>query len=56
MKSTIAYEILVEGSQHDIVNSLAKAEKIRAKFQDEGWNVRIIKIVPTIIGEVGVDI
>lgn len=55
-KQTISYEILIEGGQHDIVNTLAKALKIQSKAQAEGWNVRIIKIMPTIVGDMGVDI
>lgn len=50
------YRIYVEGGHVDTVDTLRKANRLRTKYEREGWNVKIIKYVPTVVGLMGVEV
>lgn len=56
MKESVLYQIFVEGGLHEETRSLKDAIRLRKQFESEGWNVRIVKLVPTIVGDMGVDV
>lgn len=49
-KELANYEIFVEGGHVSTVKNITKAFQLRRKYENEGWNVRILKVVPTIMG------
>jgi hypothetical protein len=55
-KSNVTYSVWVEGSLHDSGLSRRQAEKLRREFEAEGWNVRVLKMVQTVLGEMGVSV
>lgn len=50
------YQIYVEGQISDETQSKRQALNLKRKYEDEGWNVRVIEYNLTIIGHLGVQI
>lgn len=44
------FRIYIEGGLSAEVKSRKKAEALRTKYENEGWNVTVTKVVQTIIG------
>ncbi len=51
-----AFEIYIEGGFHKTVNSIKTAERLREKYASEGWNVKVLKVIPTIVGDMKVEV
>ncbi len=50
------YELYVEGQLVEQFNSYKKANKLRVKYENEGWNVKLVEFRETIIGDLGVEV
>jgi len=56
MNKPIRYEIYVEGSFYCSFSTFNRSEHMINKLEKEGWNVKLIAIYKTIIGECGVEL
>ncbi len=50
------YQVLVEGSLNKEFKSLSAANRLADKYRNEGWNVKVIKMIDSIIGQVGYEV
>jgi hypothetical protein len=50
------FEIYVEGSLVEVVRSSGQAERLRAKYEAEGWAVKVVKVQDTVFGPMGVEV
>lgn len=50
------FAVYVEGGHNKDVSTLREAEALRKKYEKEGWNVKVLKMVPTIAGYMGVEV
>ncbi len=50
----IAYDVYVEGQKIERCLSRRRATNLQIKYEREGWNVKVLAIFETIVGELGV--
>ncbi len=56
LKMKPLYKIYIEGNFVDETYNKIKVAKLRNKYEAEGWNVKVIKFVSTLLGYIGVEI
>jgi hypothetical protein len=50
------FHVLVEGGLSDVCRTQRAADRLRSKFEAEGWNVTVLRVVPTIVGPLAVKV